>query len=365
MRSLLIADVDLAVREAALLHRLVIGLLDAGVHVTLAAPLSVLDRIEPALGVEILPYRLRGGLWTRSIRVRDLLDRFRDATSLSEGDEGLVHAFGGACLGFASELASQAGYGLVLDLHARRDVERAVDIASQHERRMLLAGSAPLARAAIAAGAEASAVRERAWGVTVSARARPVPGEGMATTLALGGPGRAPRAWEAALRGIAKVASRHEQLNVFVDADGAASAGTGRLVGSLGLTPILSRVPDFEARRQLVVQADILLWPERLGEIRSVVHDAMAQGSAVIAAQDAISPALASPAHAALVSDDPDDWSEAIEALVADPSRRLELGERAAAYTAEHHKASAHISGILDAYEWCIGQGSIRIGHEP
>ncbi|MGP1273045.1 MAG: hypothetical protein ACTS22_06910 [Phycisphaerales bacterium] len=361
MRSLLIADRDLAVREAVLLHRLVIGLLDAGVHVTLAAPESVIDRIEPSLGVEMLAYRLRGAGWTRGLRARDLLDRFLEATAVSEADPGLVHAFGPSCFPMASDVARLGDLGLVLEAHSRSAVSRAVAIHGTVDRCVILAGSPGLTQACVQQGAPASAVRERSWGVALSPADRRPKRPEEAVSIAVGGPGRDRAAWDRALRGIAQVAGRHEPGAIFVDADGATAAAIGPLIGQLGLSPLVSRVPDFEARRHLVVQADILVWPERLGEIRSVVIDALAAHMAVVALEDPDVPALASPARTALVSGDAEDWAHAIETLVVDPAARSQLGDAAHAYASEHHRATTHVSGVVDAYEWCVGSDALRI----
>lgn len=368
MRSLLLADRDLALRESALLHRLLIGLLDAGTHVTLAAPEQVLGKIDSALGVAMLPYRVSGLILTRTLRARELLDRFFSATAVSSGEPGIVHVFGAEALPLAEEVAALGGLGIVVDVHSRVMVARAAAVEWDPSSTVLLAGSAGLAAALLASGVPGSIVRERPWGVTGSPTPRGGLREGRSVSIAVGGGGGDRAAWANAVRGIAQAAGHSDDLAVFMDADASDHAGVGALVGSLGLSPLVSRVPDFESRRALVVQADILLWPERLGEVRSVVLDGMASEMAVIAVEDPDAPALGSRGPARLVAGDPAGWAEAIGAIVADTQSRRNLGAACAAYVAEHHRSASHISGVFDAYErlcgW-LGDEHEGAGHRP
>ncbi len=350
MRCLLLADADLALREATLLHRLVIGLLDAGVHVTHAAPESVLERIEPSLGVEILPYRSSGLPWTRSLRAARLLEQFEVATSVSADDPGLVHAFGSDCLPIALDVARAGNLAVVIDVYARSVASRVTRAVGERFEGVLLAGSPPIANALMAAGIAASSVRECRWGVPpCDRRERRSYGT---LSVAIGGQGASREAWTRCLRGVAQAASRREDMVIFVDADAADRASVQGLIGSLGLSPLVSRVPDFESRRDLVVQADLLLWPERLSEVRSLVLDAMAAQTPVIAVNDTDVPVLNDPGIALLVSGEEADWAKAVESLGADSERRTRLGAAAAEHMREHYRASRHVGAIVDAYEW-------------
>lgn len=350
MRCLLLADRDIALREAALLHRLVIGLLDAGVHVTHAAPQSVLDRIEPSLGVEILPYRARGMPWTRGVRSAQLLEQFEIATEVSGGEPGLVHAFGAECVPVALDIARAGNLAVVIDVHSRAMASNLVRQVGEGFEGVLLAGSSPLARVLLASGIAASGVRECQWGVS---KVEPVARPGHETlSIAVGGRGASPEAWGQCLRGLAQVAAHRENLAIFVDSDAAERAAIGRMVGSLGLSPLVSRVPDFEARRDLVVHADVLLWPERLGEIRSVVLDTMAAGTPIICLADPDVPALSDPSIAAHVSGDASDWAAAIESIASRDERRQAMANAALDYVRTAHSAPGHVGAVVDAYEW-------------
>ncbi|MEM9661480.1 MAG: hypothetical protein AAF937_04135 [Planctomycetota bacterium] len=350
MRCLLLTDSDIASRETALMHRLVIGLLDAGVHVAHAAPESVLSRLEPSLGVESLAYRLGGFSWTRPRRAAELLARFESVTEVSAGDPGLVHVIGGGCLALGAEIARAGGLTLVIDAFARSIVPSVARRFGDRFEGVVLAGSRPIADGLIAEGISGTAIREVRWGVPPADRASAKPGE--TVSIVIGGRGDSARAWAACLRGIAEAAADSDAIAIFADADACDRAKVGPLVAALGLTPLFSRVPDFEARRDLIVRSDIMLWPEAIGETRSIVLDAMSHHMAVVAVADRDLPFLSAPGPVELVSGDQAAWSAAIHGLISDSGRREALGAEAAEYTKLHHRAAAHVGAVVDAYEW-------------
>ncbi|MEO1584190.1 MAG: hypothetical protein AAFR96_06415 [Planctomycetota bacterium] len=354
MRCLLIADADMATREAPMLHRLVIGLLDAGVHVTHAVPESVADTIEPSLGVETIGYRHTGLPWTLSTRTRDLLEDFNAATAVSASDAGIVHVFGVGALPVALRAASLGELAVVIDVHSRAMAARLARAAESSTDAVLLAASSGIATALRTASPSEAFVRECPWGVPKREASPPSSRESI--TIAAGGSGRDPSAWEAMLRGLSRASTAIDSLEIFLDANAADHAKLSPLIGTLGLSPIVSRIPDFEARRDLVIRADMMVWPEQLGETRSIVLDAMAAGTPVLAVGDADVAALDGRSGVALVSGDALDWAAAIESFAASPEQRALVGERSAAYVRDSHRASVHVDAITDAYEVAVAR---------
>ncbi|MEL6795944.1 MAG: hypothetical protein AAFO89_03890 [Planctomycetota bacterium] len=350
MRCLLLTDSDIALRESALIHRLVIGLLDAGVHVAHAAPESVLSRIEPSLGVESLAYRSRGFSWTRPMRAAELLSRFERVTEVSSGDPGLVHVIGGGSLALGAEIARAGDLSLVIDAHARSVVPPVARLLGERSDGVVLAGSRSIADALLAEGLSATGIREVRWGVS--------PADGRAArssetvSIAIGGLGASADDWARCLRGVAEAAAETDSVAVFADADACERARIGPLIGALGLSPLFSRVPDFESRRELVVRSDVLLWPESTGETRSLVLDAMAHQTPVVALADRDVSCLATPGPAELVSGDQQSWMTAVQRLIGSEEHRRNAGAAGAEYVRLNHSASAHVGAVVDAYEW-------------
>lgn len=357
MRVILLVDRDFAHRELRLIRKVAIGLIDAGWRTIVAMPEDMIVRFDDVPGVQLAGYRDRGVPWTRSLRARELTDQ----TQASADDPTVVHAFGSRGFGIAADVARIIGAALVLEVHARGVVQKAVGVLNDEaDGGLAVAPCTTLVNALIAAGVAHASAREIPWGVasrevTLEREKAEVMG------VVLTGTGSDPQLWEAAVRGLALVASRREDFVILADDTAVQRAGVDKLVNSIGLSPLFSRIPRLEADRELVLRADIMLWPDHDGEHRSIVLDAMAWGVAVAASEDRDVPVLCNPAIAQLVSGDPTEWAGAVEALLAAEMNRQELGRRAHEYIAQHHRPSKHVAGLLDAYEWMLGKDAITI----
>ncbi|MCA9273817.1 MAG: glycosyltransferase [Phycisphaerales bacterium] len=357
MRVILLVDRDFAHRELRLIRKVAIGLVDAGWRTIVALPDDMTARFDDVPGVQAIGYRDRGVPWTRSLRARELTDQTQSSTD----DPTVVHVFGSRAYGIASDVARYLGVALVLEVHARDVVQKAVSILNDEaDGGLALTPCTTLVNALIAAGVQHASAREIPWGV--ASRDAII---GRETTEVMGvvlaGTGSNPQLWEAAIRGLALVASRREDFVILADDTAVLRSGIDKLVHSIGLSPLLSRIPRLEADRELVLRADIMLWPDHDGEHRSIVLDAMAWGVAVVASEDRDVPVLCNPSIAQLVSGDPAEWAGAIEALLAAELNRRELGRRAHEHISQHHRPSKHVAGLLDAYEWMLGKDAIML----
>ncbi len=360
MRVLLIVDRDFAHRELRLIRKVAIGLVDAGWRTIMAMPEDTRGRFADVPGVQIVGYRDRGVPWTRNLRAREIAEQ----TETTANEPTIIHAFGAKAFGIAADTARVIGCALVLEVHARGLIQRAVAVLNEEASEGLaLAPSPSLVNALVAAGAAHASVREIPWGVA----SREVTLERQHTEVAgviLAGIGTDQQLWESAIRGLALVASRREDFVILADDTAALRANIDKLVHALGLSPLFSRIPRLEADRELVIRADIMLWPDHGGEHRSIVLDAMAWGVAIVATEDRDVPALSNPSIAQLVSGDPAEWAAAIESLLSDDAHRRDLGKRAHEYVAQNHRPSKHVAGLLDAYEWMLGKNAIPLTKE-
>lgn len=360
MRVLLIVDRDFAHRELRLMRKVAIGLVDAGSRTLLALPADMKGRFADIPGVKIIGYRDRGVPWTRTLRAREIADEAGDPA----GDPTIVHAFGGKAYGIASDLARLIGADLVLEVHAKALAQHAAGVLNDEMGDgMALAPSTTIVNALIAAGVPHASAREVPWGV--SSRGVELardPSEVLGIVLA--GTGSDAETWDSVLRGLAQIASRREDFLILADDTASLRAGIDRLVSSIGLSPLYSRIPKIEAERDLVIRADIMIWPDHDAEHRSIILDAMASGVSIVATEDRDVPVLSDPSIARLVSGGAAEWAAAIETLIADPEERAALGRRAHESIAQNHRPSKHIAGLLDAYEWMLGKDAMAIAKE-
>jgi glycosyltransferase involved in cell wall biosynthesis len=92
--------------------------------------------------------------------------------------------------------------------------------------------------------------------------------------------------------------------------------------------------------------ADVVLIPSRYDGMALVLLEAMACGAAIVAAEVSGTSVLQG-AGILVPKDDPNSAAEAIDALLADPDRRRELGRAARARVAERYAIARSTAGIL------------------
>lgn len=377
LRVVIVADAGAATRERELLQRLQIGLADEGVRVASALPRSVVEGPGAALlpsselFARAIVYDFGGLPWGRGRRVAAL------ASSLSVlgGDAArpvdAVHAVGEGSWATAFELAHRTGAGLVVSVWSpamARKVSRQRGLGGDAGRApiapMLLVPDAALERVLRSelddAALRPAGIRVVPWGVHSHAAGRDLLRPGRIISMVMAGGGTDAAAYEAALGGVARLAGRSEDLMVFADAEMAERAGLARAARRLAMADRFTLVPEVEARRELVLSADLLIIPEALGEHRSLALDAMACGTVVLALADPLVSYLIDGRTARLVpKPDPELWAEALSALLDRRDRAAALADTARDYVRQHHRASAQVAAVLDAYEWLAGRESI------
>lgn len=349
MRVLLIADRDFARRESALLARLEMGLVGEGVRVSLALPDDA-ALAETRVYTNLLRFRDRASFLSRPARARDLLERLAQGADLDRPVD-IVHALGEDTWSFAAALAQHAEALLALEVWAIRLVRRAVELADHSS--MLLVPDRAIERALRREEGRGS-VRHVPWGVPTEAAST----RSEVPSVVLVGSGDDARAARAALEGIAL--AQGPAPMIFIDADLASRARLWPVASRLGLLDRVTLIPDAEAQRTLPLRCDLLVHPEAPGESRSLLLEAMGAGMCIVARTDPAVTDLLDTRTARLVdSTQPAAWADAISPLLADPALRARLGDSARAYVRAEHRPSAHISGVLDAYEWMASRESI------
>lgn len=388
MRTLILPDADFLSRERSLLSRLEIGLADEGVRVIHALPRS-LDPVaagssndqHQALYSTSVTYPDDGLPLTLSLRAAAMiraLERVNDeeggksvfaATSARAID--VVHCFGEASMRFGLALARGCGASAIIELWSKNHVQS----ASKAIRRSGLGGRALalapdeklLAHAQQILGPRRVAAAP--WGVRSGeghrkARQpdRPVAAVLIASTDPLASANETTRDHvRQALQGLRAFVDAPpiapgfaNELILFVDAAAARALPLMRWAQELNLAPSLTVIPALEARRDLLVQADVLLIPQALGEHRSFVLDAMAAEMPVIARADPLVDAIDESTGVLTVNSTSADASQAWLThilAVAKPdetlAKRLVIAHE---YTARRCRSYLHPQSVVKAY---------------
>lgn len=418
MRALFIADATFAVREQEMLARLWLALADEGWRVVQAVPRSVFPRFAQAEGwmdgigggtgggltvglfARVLPYNdmpvpFLGFLPFTGLRASALINLIEDQDDFLGGGSGseprvdshaadIVHATGGTSWAIAMEIARRLNVPVVLEIWRYGQVERAKRLASTERSRptgsraeICFLAPDPAIESALFAADTGFPVRLVPWGVHphLEASNSPKPLNSHRSVMVIGS-GNDSHAFAAALAGLASAIARIESAGqdaptpplasreapgetlVFIDADAARRARLWPQLNRLGLIPRTSLIENLEARRDLLIQGDLLVLPEARGEHRTALLDAMAAGMLVAAAADPMVSILRDGETAALVErPDPGLWANTIESLLTPPmgATTNPLVRTARGRVEREASAAGHVRTLLDLYDTLTG----------
>lgn len=392
MRALILPDRDFLAREHALLRVLEVGLADEGYHVFHGVPATIhlapQDAGADAPGVFSTPitYADSGLPLTLAWRARALVNRVEEAVvgepapaSLAGVGAGtmrapapagpildVVHVFGEQAGPLGVQIARQTGARLVVEVFDAAGVPSAARLlasAAASPRPVGVVGDEHLERLLKAVPSRASrspaTICLAPWGVHVPATAHDwrASASSRCPSVALAGTGRDGTAVLAALEGLALVARVLPDLIILADAGLVHRAGVWRMAERLGLQHQLSVLPALEARRDLVLEADMLVVPEADGRQRTLLLDAMARGMLVVARADPAVACLRADETARLVQGDrgagapsATAWSSALLGLWQNPGTAASLAASARAYVKSSRLASGYVRALLEAY---------------
>ena len=363
MRVAMIVDDERLLQEHAMLNRLSIGLIGEGLKLTRilpeAMPSAAVDEGEQRValaGKVTVPMRVLP--WMRRDRIR----RAAEAMGRDVPDVFSVHG----------ERAWRVG----LDLSQAMNRPMVVDIwAARQIRRVPRGRGAPtVAGYLVPTQAMADALRRRVdpglvclapMGVALPAEPRRILADPEnAIALAIIGRARDLTAYRALLTGIARLVREMPQLFIFLELSGPGEHEIWRHARDLDLLPHLSAVTEGSRHRSLLTRCDVVVMPERNGELRSLILEAMAYAIPVAAATDPFLDMLVRGETAVLV-DQPnaEEWTERLRELLTDRDLARALGAAARERVAADHRSSDQVVRLLRALERVAGGGSLPVSY--
>ena len=366
----MMVDRSFATREHAMLRRVEVGLMDEAVRVVRAVPDDVEDPGRSSLAPTVLYHDANWRFINKAHAKRLLREVQLIEPSLAGESESdlldVVHAWGDACWDMAIDMAADTGAALAIELwsHAStkriRTIERRAAARAETIRGMWLAPNERL-RAAAEEQKPTWPVRAAHWGIYADEhdphRRRPGAPIGISIVCS----GRDEAAIKPVLDALAACVRLEENILIFLD-DAAVESqpGVWKHAERLGMLDHLSIIADMESRRELVLETDVLVLPDALGEVRSIVLDAMASGVAVVAQADPYIEVTAKPGLA-IVVDAPTEqsWLEALRRVTSDPDETARIGTRARERVIAERPAHRQVDAILAAYRELTDNPSI------
>lgn len=365
MHIAMIFDEERLLHERIMLSRLCVGLIDEGCTLTRIVPhqpdaapddpgqsdLGLAARIS--VPMKVLP-------WMRSTRADGI------AQAMQRAMPDVIYALGYESWQVATDLA--------------RAIERPVAIniwCAQLLRKLPRGRAAELINAFVAPTQPlVEALRELVdpelvsfvpQGVSVPTDPWPVFSDPNRTiALAVVGSGHDLVSYRALLGGLSRVITENSNIHVFLELRGPQQHEIWRQANRLELLANVSAITDAAQFRSLLTQCDMLVLPERVGELRSIVLEAMAMGLPIVTAHDPILDIFVPDKTALVVRDpEPEQWYKGIHKLLSSKEFARDLGLSARKYVQDQHRSSDQVAALLETLGQILHGGSIDFPADP
>jgi hypothetical protein len=358
MHVALIVDEERLAHEHTTLNRLSIGLIGDGVQLTRiipeTLPSAAADEVEQRMALATkLQTPMKVLPWSRRGRTERLVE------AMEKSPPDVLYAMGDEAWSLGLDLARTMERPVALDLWSAEQVRR---VPRGHRAASVAAYTVPTRPISEALGqrVDPALVRLVRTGVAMPAQPREIladPENDIA--LAILGGGRDVPAYRAMLAGLSTVVRVMPQIQAFLELSGPHEHDIWQQARKLDLLHNVSAITDAARHRSLLTRCDVLLLPERFGEVRSVILEAMAFGMPVLAGDDPHLDMLEHGASAVIVAnDESEEWGRHLKEILGDPEKARTLGRAAHDRIAAEHRSSSHVECLVDTFQRIVTGGS-------
>lgn len=358
MHVALIIDEDRLAGEGPMLARLAAGLVEGGVQVTAVLPEGrPLPESRGGEACATKPARLEVKMgvppWMRRPRALHL------AAALEAAPPDLLHAVGEKAWKVGLDVARVIDRPVTLDLFAADQVQRAPDSRTAPRLAAYIVPTEPIAEA-LRQRVGAELVSVVPLGVLVPTETQaPLADPEKAIALAIIGTGRDIAAYRAMLTGLSRLTREFPQIQACLELRGPSEHEIWRHARRLDLLGHISAIVDAALHRPLLTGCDVLIAPERIGHVRSVLLQAMAVGMPLVVGEDPFLDMLVPDQTAIVIREaDPEEWATQLRRLLAEPQLAHNLGASAREWVASRHRVSDQVSKLMAAFEQVLSGGA-------
>ncbi len=357
MHVALIVDEERLVHEHTSLNRLSIGLIGEGVQLTRIIPdeltSQAVDQGEQrvALAAKIqTPMRVLP--WSR----RDRTDRIFEAMEKEPPD--VIYALGEEAWDLGRDMAKAMDRPLAVDVCSAVDVRRVPRGRAASAVACYITPTGPIA-ALLRKRVDPGLICHVPMGVALPAEPRKIfTDPDSAIALAIVGSARDVPAYRALLGGLSRVTRKMPQVQAFLELCGPNEHEIWLHARRLDLMGNVSAITDAARHRALLTKCDILLMPERYGELSSLLLESMAFGIPVIAGDDPFLDMLVDGESAIIIKQaDAEGWARQLQRLLTDPDAARSLGQAGREHVATHHRSSDQVSKLIKQFQRIVGGG--------
>jgi glycosyltransferase involved in cell wall biosynthesis len=364
MHIALIVDEERLVHEQYPLNRLSIGLIGEGVRLTRIVPdvlpARVIDEDEQRMA---LATRLAAPMkvlpWVRRERSEQLVE------AMEKGLPDVLYALGADAWALGLDLARRLTRPLVIDIFSPAQIRSAPRGRGASCIAGYVAPTRPMAEA-LRHRVDPGLVCLVPPGVAAPPEPRAIlPDPERSIALAVIGGGRDVPAYRALLGGLNRIVRQRPQTQIILELAGPREHEIWRYARQLELLENVSAITDASQHRALLTRCDMLLMPERYGELRSIMLEAMVFGMPVVAAHDPYLDMLVDGESASIVpAPEPEEWARRLEHLLGDPEAARALGLVARERIASRHRSSDHVARLLETFERIVRGGAFPFDAE-
>lgn len=361
MHVALIVDHDRWRREHAMVGRVAAGLRDRDIQITAVLPeagrLDAVDDEPPLDGAASVYTPMQVPPWMRRARARQL------AASLPAGVPDVIHAVGEDAWAVALDLARELDRPVTLEVWTAELIKRIPPGRAASRVAGYIAPTEPIAEA-IRHRVDAHLVSVVPIGVEIPSQPRQVlTNRADSMTLAILGSGRDLVGYRAVLTGLSRLISDLPQIQVCLELRGPGEHEIWRHARRLDLLGHISSVVDAAMHRPLLTGCDVLVLPERQGQVRSIVLEALAAGMPAVTADDPYLDILVSDETALIVDYAvPDDWTDKLHSVLTDPAVAPRLAASARSSVAELHRPAEQADRLAAAFTQVVSGGAHAFG---
>lgn len=358
MHLAMIIDEQRLAQEYMMLNRLAVGLIGDGIQVTRIVPTEVtFEYIKMTEQRIALAERLETDMkifpWLRSARSEKL------AVAMEKRPPDAIFAIGRNAWPIGLELAQHMNRPLMLDVWSPEQIQK---IPTEKKAQVISAfvTSSKAMRHMLQGVVDPGLVSIVPFGVPIPPGDQNILAatEDLVTVTVVGS-GRDLAGYRTLLSGLKRVSRTIPQLQIFLELRGPHQQEIWRYAKKLKLLGQISTFPEAAPQRSLLTQCDILLMPERYGEINSLILESMACGMLVLSRRDPILEMLIHDKTAILIDgDSPDEWAENLERALQKPELSRSIGQAARDHVIEHHSSSRQVQELANLLERVVTGGS-------
>lgn len=358
MHLAMIIDEQRLAQEYMMLNRLAVGLISDGIQVTRIVPAEVASEYIQLKEQRIaLAGRLETDMktfpWLRSTRTEKL------ATAMEKRPPDVIFAVGRNAWPIGLDLARHMNRPLMLDVWSPEQVRK---IPTEKKGQVISAfvTSSKAMRHMLQSVVDPGLVSVVPFGVPIPQAGRKIltASDDLVTATVVGS-GRDLAGYRSLLSGLHRVSRTIPQLQIFLELRGPHQQEIWHHAKKLKMLGQISTFPEAAPQRSLLTQCDILLLPERYGNINSLILESMACGMLVLSRRDPILEMLIHEDTALLIDrDSPDEWAHKLERALQEPEISRSIGQSAREHVIEHHTSSRQVLELANLLERVVTGGS-------